>query len=211
MSVTYNPSSVTVKVPYIHLDVSPSSPSLGENIDLKVSTGESGMCIYLWVSYNGGTFSRLEPGAVCPFQTDSNGNVSASVSAAKEGTYTFYASMGVESNHVSVTVSAPTLSLSLQDTRQKTGSTFTFTATLTDSGGNPMPGVAVTFKDKTTNVIPSDAVVTTDSNGEAIYSHKLWSQYCPLSGENFNWDCFIIVGANNVSVTSNTVTAETYC
>lgn len=207
---TYNPSGIKVTVPYVNLSVSPSSASLGDDITLTLTTGESGACVDFAYSFNGGSMIRLNSGAACPYQTDSNGQALVKVNAAKEGTYTFYGEYGgIYTNGVNVNVNAPTVQLYVENAKQSAGSTFNFYAIVTDQSGNPMSGIAVSFEDLTTGVMPTGSgnPATTGSGGVAYFSHSLGCSTAWLGFScNYTWQAFIIVGANNVSVTSNKVT-----
>lgn len=214
--VSYNPSDITVIVPYLNMTATPGAASLGDNIDLVGSTGESNICVSVYYTFNGSALTSLNPGATCPYTTDSSGQISLQVSASKEGTYEFYLESGGNySNGSSVIVNAPTVQLSTQSSTLKVNSSFPLEARVLDASGNGIPGVAVTFVDKTTGAIPNGNTgnpITTDSNGIANFSINLGCSTCFLGIScSYTWYAFIIVGANDISISSNDVTLTTSC
>jgi hypothetical protein len=76
--------------------------------------------------------------------------------------------MTIQSNSVTITVTAPTpvlssIKLTASVTNITTGEAVTFTATAYDQNGNPMSGISLTLVDTTTGTnIPMG---TTDSSG----------------------------------------------
>lgn len=80
--------------------------------------------------------------------------------------------MAVQSNSVTITVTAPSvvtkITLTASSTSEDIDTPDTLIATVYDQNNNPMSGVSVTFVDSTTaTTIGSD---TTDANGEAQQS-----------------------------------------
>lgn len=197
------------------LSASTYSTSLGANVTLTVDTGVSNECVHIMQSVNGGAYEALNPGAACPYTTDNGGKVDVSVGMSVKGTYKYYAvSKGATSPKISISVNAPTISLTVANTHVKTGGIFYFYATVKDQSGNGISGIAVSFEDLTTAKEPTGSgnPVVTDKNGDAQFNILFNCNSCFIGVDcKTTWNAYIIVGANNVSITSNSIDIVSTC